>query len=89
MARLVQDHGTLKMRQALEPAIRIVVEGFTTCQGAHDSTNSNRGKLGRFPASRDLFLDEQGDGPRTGTGKLFKKSRPHCQNGALALTKFV
>ncbi len=71
MARLVEDHGALTLNQTLQPAIRLAREGFTMYGGMYDSILASRGKLGRFDATRALFLNEDGTAPRVAVGDLF------------------
>ncbi|GAA2866650.1 gamma-glutamyltransferase [Streptosporangium fragile] len=48
--------GTLSLRQALKPAIRVAAEGFTVDQTFHDQTAANAARFKDFTSTAKLFL---------------------------------
>ncbi len=65
MARLLADHGTLSLAEALQPAIRYAEDGFPVHQKVSADWSAVEAKLGLTDAARLLYLPE-GHVPRPG-----------------------
>ena len=61
----------MTLAQVARPAIELAQEGFEMYSGMHRSISSNLNKLGRFEATRALFLNAEGTAPRVAVGELF------------------
>ncbi len=70
-ARLLADNGTMTLAQIMQPAIKLAEQGFEMYRGMHDSIAANLNKLGRFAATRALYLNPEGTAPRVGVGEIF------------------
>jgi gamma-glutamyltranspeptidase/glutathione hydrolase len=71
VARLLADNGTMTLATVARPAIELAENGFEMYIGMHSSIASNLNKLGRFEATRALFLNPAGTAPRVAVGELF------------------
>ncbi|MFN8790588.1 MAG: gamma-glutamyltransferase [Bdellovibrionales bacterium] len=54
-------HGRLSRAEILAPAIRLAQEGFPVYPALHQALQSEKAVLARFPSSRKIFLDPQGE----------------------------
>jgi len=61
LALALERHGTITLRRALEPAIRLAREGFIVGRGLGNALSAGRGRLERYPAARAIFF--KGDTP--------------------------
>ncbi len=55
-ATAVERYGRLSLRQVLQPAIRFAREGFRVSEYLASIIEMERGNLGQFPASAEVFL---------------------------------
>ncbi|MGH3116247.1 MAG: gamma-glutamyltransferase family protein [Gaiellales bacterium] len=53
----IEHFGSISMRQALTPAIKIARAGFVVDQAFHDTINGQRGRFKAFTSTRSLFFD--------------------------------
>jgi gamma-glutamyltranspeptidase len=63
-ARMLADNGTMSLAQVLAPSIVLARDGFAMYEGLFDSIAGNTAKLGRFEATRLLYLNGDGTAPR-------------------------
>ncbi|MBI4483859.1 MAG: gamma-glutamyltransferase [Acidobacteria bacterium] len=56
LAMALEKYGTLKLEEALQPAIELAEKGFPVSTFLSDSLKRNESRLGRFPESRRIFL---------------------------------
>jgi len=54
-------HGRLSRAEVLAPAIRLAKQGFPIYPALHQALQSEKSVLARFPSSRKIFLDPQGE----------------------------
>jgi len=66
----LRAHGTMSLRQVLEPAVRLADKGFPVSQRLARSLQRNAGRLGRDPESRKIFLR---NGRPCQPGDIFKQ----------------
>ncbi|MEQ9547352.1 MAG: gamma-glutamyltransferase [Marinobacter sp.] len=60
LALALERHGTLSLKQALAPAIKLAREGFTVPRRFTEGLEQARDRLQRWPASRNAFYKEDG-----------------------------
>ncbi|TNE75227.1 MAG: gamma-glutamyltransferase [Gammaproteobacteria bacterium] len=60
LALALERHGTISLRQALAPAIRLAKDGFTVPQRFTAGLEQARERLTRWPATRATFYKEDG-----------------------------
>jgi gamma-glutamyltranspeptidase/glutathione hydrolase len=68
-ADALSRHGTMSLREVLQPAIRIARDGFVVDQTFHDQTEANAAFFADVPSSAELFLDP--DGTPKDVGSVF------------------
>src|SRR5262245_49932036 len=56
LALALERSGTIPLKRALAPAIRLAREGFVVGRGLAASLESGRDSLSRYPASREIFF---------------------------------
>ncbi len=66
-ARLLRKYGTISLREALAPAIRVARKGFVVDQTFYDQTALNRDWFADVPSSAALYLDPDGTPRDVGT----------------------
>jgi len=66
LALALERHGTLSLRQALAPAIRLAREGFVVPHRFTEGLEQARERLERWPATRATFYKEDGSAPQPG-----------------------
>ena len=69
--RVLREHGTVSMAQLAAPAITVAREGFPMTEHLHHHIGDNAERLALFPASRQLWLNSSGTGPRVNVGETF------------------
>jgi gamma-glutamyltranspeptidase/glutathione hydrolase len=65
-AMALERHGTLSLKQALAPAIRLARDGFIVPQRFSDGLEQARDRLQRWPASKATFYKEDGSAWQAG-----------------------
>ncbi|MDI9246888.1 gamma-glutamyltransferase [Marinobacter sp. CHS3-4] len=70
-ALALERHGTLSLKQALAPAIRLASEGFIVPERFTEGLEQARDRLTRWPATLDTFYKE--DGSAWQPGERFKQ----------------
>jgi gamma-glutamyltranspeptidase/glutathione hydrolase len=53
--------GALPLKTVLQPAIQMAEKGFPIYPALHKATTSSKSRLTLFPASKQIFLNEQGE----------------------------
>lgn len=66
-ARVLRKYGTISLREALAPAIRVARKGYVVDQTFYDQTALNRDWFADVPASAALYLDADGTPRDVGT----------------------
>jgi gamma-glutamyltranspeptidase/glutathione hydrolase len=66
-ATALERYGTISLRQALQPAIRLAARGFVVDQVFADQIAGNVDYFDDIPATARLFLDRDGSPPDVGT----------------------
>ncbi len=66
-ARVLREYGTISLREALAPAIRVARKGFVVDQTFFDQTALNRDWFADVPAAAALYLDADGTPRDVGT----------------------
>ncbi len=61
IAKALEDHGTITLAEALEPAIQLAEEGFPLREDDASFIEANEEKLGHFEATREIYFDEDGN----------------------------
>ena len=61
LARLLREHGTMSLEEAMAPAITLAEEGFRLLPGEAARHAAGAEVLSEFAASREHFLTEDGD----------------------------
>ncbi|MFO8142662.1 MAG: gamma-glutamyltransferase, partial [Marinobacter sp.] len=67
----LERHGTLSLKEALAPAIRLAQNGFAVPQRFTEGLEQARDRLQRWPATRATFYKEDGSAPQP--GEMFKQ----------------
>jgi gamma-glutamyltranspeptidase/glutathione hydrolase len=65
-AMALERHGTLSLKQALAPAIRLARDGFIVPQRFSDGLEQARDRLQRWPATKATFYKEDGSAWQAG-----------------------
>ncbi len=84
---LLREHGTLSLREVVDPAIGIARRGFSMYPALFGLIQDNADRLRRFPSSKELFLNANGTAPKVclvcslltlfgWCWRYFSKSRP-------------
>ncbi len=60
LALALQRHGTITLRRALEPAIRLARDGFIIDRGLGDALRAGQKRLQEYPAARTIFFKDGG-----------------------------
>lgn len=71
LALALERHGTLSLKEALAPAIRLAQTGFAVPQRFTEGLEQARDRLQRWPATRATFYKEDGSAPQP--GEVFKQ----------------
>nr|BBJ04384.1 gamma-glutamyltransferase [Marinobacter nauticus] len=71
LALALERHGTLSLREALAPAIRLAQEGFVVPHRFTEGLEQARERLQRWPATKATFYKEDGSAPQP--GEVFKQ----------------
>ncbi|MDX5439838.1 MAG: gamma-glutamyltransferase [Alteromonadaceae bacterium] len=71
LALALERHGTLSLREALAPAIRLAQEGFVVPHRFTEGLEQARERLQRWPATKAAFYKEDGSAPQP--GEVFKQ----------------
>ncbi len=66
----LERYGTLSLEDALDPAIRVALDGFVVDQAFFDQTQGNVDYFNDIPATADLYLDP--DGTPHDVGSVFR-----------------
>ncbi|MBB5320227.1 gamma-glutamyltranspeptidase/glutathione hydrolase [Marinobacter oulmenensis] len=66
LALALERHGTLSLKEALAPAIRLAREGFVVPQRFTEGLEQASERLKRWPASKATFYREDGSAPQPG-----------------------
>jgi len=66
LALALERHGTLSLKEALAPAIRLARDGFVVPHRFTEGLEQARDRLQRWPATRDTFYKEDGSAPQPG-----------------------
>src|SRR5690554_7709816 len=66
LALALERHGTLALKEALAPAIRLARDGFVVPHRFTEGLEQARDRLQRWPATRDTFYKEDGSAPQPG-----------------------
>ena len=61
MCLALEQYGSITLERALEPAIRYAEEGFIVDEYLHRTIDHAKERLADFPASRAIFLNEEGE----------------------------
>lgn len=61
-----QKYGKLSRQAVLAPAIKLASEGFPVSYDLHESLKQAAPKLADYPASKEIFLDENNNPPEVG-----------------------
>jgi len=70
---MLAEYGKLSLKDVLAPAIEMA-EGYPIEESAVRSINSSRQLLEQWPASRAVFLPNEGEGPEgPGVGEIFRQ----------------
>ena len=70
---MLAEYGTLSLQDVLAPAIEMA-EGYPIEESAVRSINRNKKLLEQWPASRAVFLPNEGEGPEgPGVGEIFRQ----------------
>jgi gamma-glutamyltranspeptidase/glutathione hydrolase len=70
---MLAEYGTLSLQDVLTPAIEMA-EGYPIEESAVRSINRNKKLLEQWPASRAVFLPNEGEGPEgPGVGEIFRQ----------------
>ncbi len=73
LALALERHGTLSLKQALAPAIKLARDGFTVPQRFTDGLEQARPRLERWPATRSTFYKR--DGSAYQPGETFRQPK--------------
>ncbi|WP_203301011.1 gamma-glutamyltransferase [Marinobacter sediminum] len=73
LAMALERHGTLSLKQALAPAIKLARDGFTVPQRFTDGLEQARPRLERWPATRSTFYKR--DGSAYQPGETFRQPK--------------
>src|SRR5699024_3154181 len=65
-AMALERHGTISLKQALAPAIRLARDGFIVPQRFSDGLEQARDRLQRWPATKATFYKEDGSAWQAG-----------------------
>ncbi|GGC78926.1 gamma-glutamyltransferase [Marinobacter halophilus] len=71
LALALELHGTLTLKDALAPAIRLAQDGFAIPQRFTEGLEQARERLQRWPATKATFYKEDGSAPQP--GEVFKQ----------------
>ncbi|NWO08247.1 MAG: gamma-glutamyltransferase [Alteromonadaceae bacterium] len=71
LALALERHGTISLRQALAPAIKLARDGFEVPRRFTEGLEQARDRLERWPATKATFYNADGSAPRPGT--VFKQ----------------
>src|SRR5690554_1061653 len=71
LALALERHGTLSLKEALAPAIRLAQEGFVVPHRFTEGLEQARERLQRWPATKATFYKEDGSAPQP--GEVFKQ----------------
>jgi gamma-glutamyltranspeptidase/glutathione hydrolase len=66
LALALERHGTITLKQALAPAIKLAQDGFVVPQRFTEGLEQARERLERWPATRDTFYKEDGSARQPG-----------------------
>ncbi|MGC8121903.1 gamma-glutamyltransferase [Marinobacter sp. VGCF2001] len=66
LALALERHGTLSLKEALAPAIRLARDGFLVPRRFTEGLEQARSRLERWPATRATFYKPDGSAPRPG-----------------------
>lgn len=61
IARGLEEYGTLSLAEAMAPAINLARNGYTIDQTFADTIAFNAERIALFPATAELYLDEEGN----------------------------
>ncbi len=73
LALALERHGTLSLKQALAPSIKLARDGFTVPQRFTDGLEQARPRLERWPATRSTFYKR--DGSAYQPGETFRQPK--------------
>lgn len=71
LALALERHGTLSLKEALAPAIRLAQDGFVVPYRFTEGLEQARERLQRWPATKATFYKEDGSAPQP--GELFRQ----------------
>lgn len=63
----LEEHGTMSLKEVLQPAIEIAEKGFPADPNFIRETAENADRFRLFESTKELYLDENGDVPEPGT----------------------
>ena len=67
VARALEEHGTLTLSEAMQPAIKLARDGYTIDDAFADTIAANADRLAQFPASAAIYLNEDGSPKAAGS----------------------
>lgn len=65
--KMLSDHGTMSFRRVLNPAIKVARRGFVADANFVREVAEERSRFADFPATRDVYLNEDGSVPEIGS----------------------
>ncbi|WP_134702627.1 gamma-glutamyltransferase [Ammoniphilus sp. YIM 78166] len=65
--KALKEHGTMTLKEVLEPAIRIAEEGFIIDDNFVREVTENRNRFNNFESTRKIYLTETGGVPAAGS----------------------
>lgn len=71
LALALEQHGTISLAAALQPAIALAKDGFPVSQDLHETLVSGRDRLTKYPATQAIFYHE--DGRPYDVGEILKQ----------------
>ena len=66
LALALERHGTISLKEALAPAIRLASDGFVVPRRFTEGLEQAKDRLQRWPASKATFFKEDGSAPQPG-----------------------